>query len=198
MSRTSISHRLTAEALATGLAYSAGLCWASVSLVASFRPRDLSLPYWSGVPGLRTDTCGIMAFFVVAACFGTGEYLRLRRRQCAFALPPPASGPLVLLGVAFSETVAVLATGLAAYISVNAVTHPATLQIRATHLATWPTEGTLRVVALLLCACSVAAFRFLRASVPQPSRAAPSRSDAERPTGGDVSRPEMTRPGAHQ
>ena len=27
--------------------------------------------------------------------------------------------------------------------------------------ASWPTEGTLRVAALLLCACSAAAFRYL-------------------------------------
>jgi len=64
--------------------------------------------------------------------------------------------------LAVSETTAVVATGLAVYISVNAVTHPATLEIQATHLAAWPTEGTLRVAALLLCMCSVTVLRYLR------------------------------------
>jgi hypothetical protein len=63
--------------------------------------------------------------------------------------------------MATSETVAILATGLTIYLSVNAVTHPATLGIRATHLAGWPTEGTLRVSALLFCACSVMVLRYL-------------------------------------
>jgi hypothetical protein len=58
----------------------------------------------------------------------------------------------------------VLATGLVAYISLNAVTHPATLQLHATHLATWPTEGTLRVDALAASACAVAALRYFRAT----------------------------------
>ena len=64
--------------------------------------------------------------------------------------------------MAAAETVAVLATGLFGYLSVNAVTHPATQQIQATHLLSWPTEGTLRVVALLLCIVSFGMVRYLR------------------------------------
>ena len=44
----------------------------------------------------------------------------------------------------------------------NTVTHPATQQIQATHLLSWPTEGTLRVVALLLCSVSFGMIRYLR------------------------------------
>ena len=62
-----------------------------------------------------------------------------------------------------SKMVAVLVTGLVIYLSVNTVTHPATLDIHATHLASWPTEGTLRVESLVLCACAVAVLRFLHA-----------------------------------
>lgn len=156
---------LALEATAAGLAYSAGLWWAGVCLVASFRPNDLSVPYWGGWPGLRTDTSGIAAFFVVAVCFAASEYLRLLRRRDAAVRPgrPLTDGPAKLLALAISETAVLLATGLVGYISVNAVTHPATLRIHATHLATWPTEGTLRLAALLLCACSVAALRYLLA-----------------------------------
>jgi hypothetical protein len=71
--------------------------------------------------------------------------------------------PIRLAGLAVAETVTVLATLLVAYLSVNAVTHPATLAIRATHLASWPTEGTLRVIALGACGSAVGAMRWMRA-----------------------------------
>ena len=155
---------LALEALATGLAYAAGLCWASVCLLASFAPDELSAPYWGGLPGLRSDTCGIAAFFAAGICFGTGEYLRSRRGQRVPSVPgrERQAGRAEAFALALSKTVAILATGLVVYLSINAVAHPATLGLSATHLASWPTEGTLRVAALLLCACSVAALRYLR------------------------------------
>jgi hypothetical protein len=161
--RGGASLRPTLEAATAGLAYGAGLCWVSVCLVASFRVDELSAPYWHGVPSLRTDTCGIVAFVIAAVCFGTSDYLRLSRRRDATARPGPRlpSGTTKLFALAGANTVAILATGLVVYLSVNSVTHPATLGLRATHLAAWPTEGTLRVIALLLCACSVALRRYL-------------------------------------
>lgn len=54
-----------------------------------------------------------------------------------------------------------MSTGLVAYISVNAVTHPFTLHLQATHFAPWPTEGTLRVIALAACAASVGLTHYL-------------------------------------
>jgi hypothetical protein len=171
--RGAASRRPAAEALAAGLAYGGGLCWASVCLVASFRPGNLSAPYWRSVPGLRTDTSGILAFFVLAVCFAASEFLRLDRRRAGAVKPDrevtaeaQPGGTARLLALAISETVALLATGLVVYLSVNAVTHPATLEIHATHLVAWPTEGTLRVVALFLCACSVAMLRYLWAVAP--------------------------------
>lgn len=163
--RGATSRWLAFEASAAGLAYGAGLCWASVCLVASFRPGDLRTPYWRDVPGLRTDTCGIVAFLALAVCLGTSEYLRLRRRRDATVTPGGGSWSRTrrLFALATSETVAILATGLVVYLSVNAVTHPATLEIHATHLAPWPTEGTLRAAALLMCACSVTVLRYLLA-----------------------------------
>jgi hypothetical protein len=156
---------LALEALTFGIAYGAGLCWASVCLVGSFRDGELASPYWAGLPGLRTDTCGEAAFLVLAVCLATSEYLRLRRRRDHAANPaqPPPSSHTALLTVAIARTVAVLATGVVIYLSVNAVTHPATLALHLTHLAPWPAEGTVRVIALLLCACAAATLRFLRA-----------------------------------
>jgi hypothetical protein len=190
--RGGTSRWLALEALATGLAYGAGLCWASVCLLASFRPGDLSAPYWTGVPELRTDTCGIMAFFAVAACCSTSEYLRLRRRRIAAAMPghESSNGTMALLALATSKTVAILASGLVLYLSVNAVTHPATLAIHATHLAAWPTEGTLRVAALLMCVSSVAVLRYLLAGPTggRGGRPAPVPSSVEGISRGDATR----------
>jgi hypothetical protein len=155
---------LMVEATAAGLAYSAVLCWLSVCAMASFRPGLLSFPYWPLLPNLRSDTSGALAFFAAGVCLAMSEYLRLRRRRSA----PAAASPRSLdspapFAVAIAETVAVLATGLVAYLSTNAITHPKTLMRSATHLAPWPTEGTLRVVALLGCVCSIAALRYLGA-----------------------------------
>jgi len=156
---------LALEALTFGLAYGAGLVWASVCLLASFRPDDLSAPYWPFIPALRSDTSGILAFFAVAACFSSSEFLRLHRRwtgaEAASRVPP--GGVKEAAALAASETVAVLASGVVIYLSVNAVTHPVTLSMQATHLASWPTEGTLRVIGLLLCVFSVSILRFLLA-----------------------------------
>lgn len=152
------------EAGATGLAYGAGLCSASACLVASFRPEELSAPYWSGLPGLRTDTCGIAAFVAVAACFGVSEYLRLRRHQHRPATEHSeyAGGPFSLLVLTASKTVAIIATAVVLYISVNSVTHPVSLGFRATHLVAWPTEGTLRVSALAMVVFTTGTLRYLQ------------------------------------
>jgi hypothetical protein len=140
-------------------------CVGPACLVGSFRDSELSAPYWAGIPGLRTDTCGEAAFVVVAVCFVTSEYLRLNRRRDDAARPAqqPLSSKTALLAVAMAKTIAVLATGVVVYLSVNAVTHPATLALHLTHLAPWPAEGTVRVIALLLCACAASTLRFLLA-----------------------------------
>jgi hypothetical protein len=55
----------------------------------------------------------------------------------------------------------ILSSGLVIYIWLNSVTHPVTLDMQATLLVEWPTEGTLRVMALLLSALSVAVLRYI-------------------------------------
>jgi hypothetical protein len=183
--------RLMAEAVTAGLAYAMLLWWLSVCALGSFRPELLPFPYWPQLSGLRSDTSGALAFVVAAICLVASEYLRLRRR--AASRPGVASRRLVnrpaaLFTVAVAETVAVLGTGLVVYISTNAITHPETLLIGTTHLAPWPTEGTLRMLALFGCAASVAVLRYLLAGVPlrrsgrQPAPAAPS---GREPSGGD-------------
>jgi hypothetical protein len=165
--------RLAAEAVTLGLAFAGLLCWASTALVGSFRDQDLPLRYWQPIP-LRTDTSGFIAFLVAAVCLVTSGYLRLYRRGEAVSGPP--AGPPAMLLLAVAEAVAVLATGLFGYLSFNALMHPATLQLHITHLLPWPAEGTVRVEALLLCACSLAAWRYLRARyswAPGPAGSAP-------------------------
>jgi hypothetical protein len=158
------------EALATGLAFAGVLCWLTTCLVGSFRPQGLADAYWDTVPRLRTDTLGITAFAVAAICLPTSEYLRLRRRaadrsrakRSGTRISEPASASAVLLITqAIAETITIFATLVVCYLSVNAVTHPATLLIHATHVLPWPSEGTLRVLALVLVLCSVSTLRFL-------------------------------------
>lgn len=151
---------LAVEAVTAGLAYGGLLCWASTALVGSFRDQHLPDRYWQPIP-LRTDTSGFIAFLVAAAGLATSEYLRLRRRREAVTGLPPR--PAATMALAVAETVAVLATSLFVYLSFNALIHPATLQLHITHLLPWPAEGTVRVEALLLCAGSVAVWRYLRA-----------------------------------
>ena len=175
--------RLAAEAVTLGLAVAGLLCWASTALVGSFRDQDLPLRYWQPIP-LRTDTSGFIAFLVAAVCLVTTGYLRLYRRREPVSGPPP--GPSAMLLLAVAEAVAVLATGLFGYLSFNALMHPATLQLHITHLLPWPAEGTVRVEALLLCACSIAGWRYLRARyswAPSPAGPAPDREKRPGPGG---------------
>jgi hypothetical protein len=166
--------RLMVEAPAAGIAFGSVLWWVSTCLVGTFRPQDLPNPYWDGMPWLRTDTSGFVAFFVAAISLTCSEYLRLSRRQDdrrrSATAPSSATtmdmrtnkAPALYMLLAVSETVTVLATALVGYLSLNAITHPESLQIHVSHLLPWPAEGTLRVVALALCVCSVAVFRYLR------------------------------------
>ena len=161
-------NRLVAEAVTAGLAYATLLWWLSVCALGSFRPELLPFPYWPALSGLRSDTSGTLAFVVAAICLITSEYLRLRRRAAGPAVTSRrlADRPAALFTVAVAETVAVLGTGLVIYISANAITHPETLLIGTTHLTPWPTEGTLRILALIGCAASVAVLRYLLAGSP--------------------------------
>jgi hypothetical protein len=146
------------EGFATGVAYAAFLWCTGALLVASFRPNDLAMPYWNRMSWLRTDTSGAVTFVILGISLCTSEYLRLRRKEPNVAAESvQARSPLA---VAIARVVALLSTVLVVYLSINAVTHPATLSLHVTHFASWPTEGTVRVVALGLCIVSVGWLRF--------------------------------------
>jgi hypothetical protein len=161
-----INRGLAIEAAALGLGYASVLCWASTCLVASFGGVPLASPYWPDLPWLRTDTTGIVAFALAAAGLVVSKYLRLRRLRHGPAprqVPEHSAG--VHAGQAIAETAAILTTALVAYLSVNVVTtHGGTLRLHVTHVLSWPSEGTVRVMALVICALSVAVTRYLRAS----------------------------------
>lgn len=146
------------EATAAGLAFGSGLCWVSTGLVASFRPGNLADPYWAYLPDLRTDTCGIAAFAVLAVSLTASEYLR-RSRGRPRGADEQIDRRSAIAALSVARTVAVLGTAIVVYVSINAVTHPATLNIAATHVLSWPTEGTLRVAALILASCAAAVLR---------------------------------------
>jgi hypothetical protein len=164
--------KLAVESAALGLGYAAGLVWVGSALVGSFGYDD-AYPYWPAIPQLRTDTAGFLAFAVAIVGLVVSKYLQLRRRNGAPAptvAVPRAAGVHAVQAVA--ETAAVLGTGLVIYLSFNAVMHPWTLRIQLTHLLPWPSEGTVRVIALAICLVAVAVSRYLRATAVRPAQAA--------------------------
>ena len=157
------NRRLAVEATAFGVGYTSVLCWASACLVATFGGASLASPYWPALPWLRTDTTGVIAFALAAVGLATSKYLRLRRTQAGAIAPHPVSRPASAQAAqAIAETAAILATALVAYLSLNVVTHSVTLRLQLTHLWPWPSEGTVRIIALGICVASVSAARYLR------------------------------------
>lgn len=159
------NRRLAVESAAFGVGYASLLCWASTALVGSFGGAPLASPYWPDLPWLRTDTTGVVALALAAVSLILSGYLRLRRGKRA-AVPRELADrhPAVLVVQATAETAALLATAIFVYLSFNAVTHYYTLRIQLTHLLGWPSEGTVRVIALGICAVSVAVTRYLRSA----------------------------------
>jgi hypothetical protein len=158
------NRRLAVEAAAFGIGYTSVLCWATTCLVAAFGGASLASPYWPALPWLRTDTTGVIAFALAAVSLAASKYLRLRRtRAGAIIARQPVSRPASAHAVqAIAETAALLTTALVTYLSLNVVTHSVTLRLQLTHLWPWPSEGTVRVIALGICVVSVSATRYLR------------------------------------
>jgi hypothetical protein len=145
-----------------GLAYASGLVALSAFLVGSFRPRDLAHPYVGHLTWLRVDTFGIACFFVATVGLATSSYLRRSNWVTPRTATGPSSGTIGLLTSVVARSLIAAGTTLVVYISVNAVTHPITLERPVTHLLSWPTEGTLRAVSLIVVAVAVAIDRALR------------------------------------
>jgi hypothetical protein len=145
------------EGAVSGLAYSSGLVALSAFLVGSFRPKDLSHPYVGHLTWLRVDSFGIVCFFVATVGLAVSGYLRrsygVTRRSATAGRAP---GTIGLLTAVVARSLVVAGTTVVVYISINAVTHPITLDRPATHLLSWPTEGTLRAVSLIVVTFAVA------------------------------------------
>lgn len=167
------TRRLWVESVALGLGYTTVLIFGGSALVAAFSPYE-SYPYWPVIPHLRTDTSGVLAFAVALVSLTLSKYLELRRRNDHGDTPArPATRPAGVHAVqAVAEAAAVCATGLVIYLSLNAVTHPWTLPVHLTHLAPWPSEGTVRVIGLAVCLAAVATRHYLRATATRPADAA--------------------------
>src|ERR1039458_2845369 len=133
----------------SGLSYSSGLVALSAFLVGSLRPQDLSRPYVGHLAWLRTDSFRIVSFFVATVGLATSGYLRrsyvVTRRSATAGRAP---GTISLFTTVVARSLVAAGTTLVVYISINTVTHPITLGLPATHLLSWPTEGTLRAVSL--------------------------------------------------
>jgi hypothetical protein len=171
------TRKLVVESAAFGLGYIAVLIWSGSALVASFSDGE-SNPYWPNIPHLRTDTTGVLAFAVAIISLPVSQYLLLRRRSGAQS--QSVARPAGVLAVqAIAETAAVLGTGLVIYLSLNAVTHPITLTLQLTHLWPWPSEGTVRVIALGVCLIAVATSRYLRASASRPGHPSAAAGNAD-------------------
>ena len=161
-----VPFRQCLEGVAAGLAYAGALAALGVFAAASFRPWGLSSPYWSRIGWLRTDTFGLGCFITSALTFGLSEFLRLTRNTNRRSPQTTRSaGPVFLITLAAGRALVVASSALVAYLSVNAITHPQTLALPATHLLSWPTEGTLRVVALIVTAFAVAVVRIQQISM---------------------------------
>lgn len=158
------------ESAAFGLGYTAVLIWAGTALVASFTSGEAN-PYWPDIPGLRTDTAGVISFAVAIVGLVLSKYLQLERRSRPAVRPAPRPAG-VNLAQSVAETAVLLSTAVVIYLSLNAVTHPYTLPLQLSHLSPGPSEGTVRVIALGVCLAAVAVARYLRATAGPPGRAA--------------------------
>jgi hypothetical protein len=184
VTRRQYQRRLAVESAALGLGYAAVLVWIGSALVGSFGYSD-SYPYWPVISGLRTDTAGFLAFAVSIVTLVLSKYLQLRRRGTRPDDAPagPAAPATRSAGVhvlqAVAETAVILGTGLVIYLSFNEVVHPWTLKLQLSHLAPWPSEGTVRVIALAFCVAGLAVRNYLRAPGAPAGQASAVREKAD-------------------
>jgi hypothetical protein len=171
--------KLLLESATLGLGYAGFLVWVGSALMGSFGWADSS-PYWPAIPHLRTDTAGFLGFAVALVALLVSQYLKLRRQNGGQPARGPAPRPAgVLLLQSAADVAVLLGTGLVIYLSCNAFMHPWTLKIQLTHLLPWPSEGTVRVLALLACWAGLAIRRYLRVTAGQPGTQAPAAQERQ-------------------
>ena len=182
------NRKLVVESVTLGLGYAAFLIWVGSAFVGSFGDFDDAYPYWPAIPRLRTDTAGFIGFAVAIVCLVISRYLQLGRRNGAPAERLARLRPARVLAMqAVADVAAILGTALVIYLSVNEAMHPWTLPIQLTHLLPWPSEGTVRVIALGVCLVAVATSRYLRASATRPGQAAVLQEKADVTAGSSAS-----------
>lgn len=141
--------------------------WVYVAFVAVLDPRLLSHPLNESL-AIRKDTFGALCFLASAIAYFVAQILcHHGQDQRAAALPAQAGvadSASVFLGALRlaphlypgSTLVALLRTGFFyatlgwAYIAMNSVSHPWTLSLPLTHLASWPREGAFGVACFVL------------------------------------------------
>jgi len=186
--RSQGNRKLVVESVTLGLGYAAFLIWVGSAFVGSFGDFDDAYPYWPAIPRLRTDTAGFIGFAVAIVCLVISRYLQLGRRNGAPAERLARLRPARVLAMqAVADVAAILGTALVIYLSVNEAMHPWTLPIQLTHLLPWPSEGTVRVIALGVCLVAVATSRYLRASATRPGQAAVLQEKADVTAGSSAS-----------
>ena len=186
--RSQGNRKLVVESVTLGLGYAAFLIWVGSAFVGSFGDFDDAYPYWPAIPRLRTDTAGFIGFAVAIVCLVISRYLQLGRRNGAPAERLARLRPARVLAVqAVADVAAILGTALVIYLSANEAMHPWTLPIQLTHLLPWPSEGTVRVIALGVCLVAVATSRYLRASATRPGQAAVLQEKADVTAGSSAS-----------
>jgi len=186
--RSQGNRKLVVESVTLGLGYSAVLVWVGSAFVGSFGDFNDAYPYWPAIPHLRTDTAGFFAFAVAIVCLVISRYLQLGRRNGAPAERVARLRPArVLAAQAVADVAALLGTALVIYLSVNEAMHPWTLPIQLTHLLPWPSEGTVRVIALGVCLVAVAVRRYLGATATRPGQAAVLQEKADVTAGSSAS-----------
>jgi hypothetical protein len=155
------------EGALTGLATGSALVAAGALAVGSLRPSELPTPYWVRLGWLRTDTLGVVCFVIATLAFTASESLRLSRTATRPTSAPAdaSSGPTHVLTLAAARALTAAAAVLVVYLSVNAVTHPRSLDLPATHFGSWPTESTLRVAACVVVTIAAGIARTKRIAV---------------------------------
>ena len=150
---------LPLNALAMVLQWSALICWAYVAVVGVLAPQYLRSDF-EGVIPVRTDLVGIAAFAT--------SFLLLVLTGFVRPYPEPLGWPKRSI-LAATRSLAVHGWAGWAYISANSISHRATLQMRLTHLANWPTEGEFAAAGLLAAVVSTGIYFALASQMPRSS-----------------------------
>lgn len=124
--------------------------WVYVAAVAVIHPNDLPTPI---VFGIRHDTLGAASLAVSVAAFLTSLLSGPRLSRVGYVS--------VLL-----RTGALYATAGWIYIAANSISHPATLHLRLTHFAPWPTEAQFGIASVSVAAACHLLLPLLRGTPP--------------------------------